>query len=77
MWRGSLVVNSGTIDVCVHPPIADLREETLGEQVADIHKIFARTLAQSQATDEGSRRADGGLMNDNMPAWEAATLWHR
>ena len=61
MWRGSLVVNSGTIDVCVHPPIADLREETLGEKVADIHKIFARTLAQWPATDE---EADA-LMEDS------------
>lgn len=52
MWRGSLVVNSGTIDVCVHPPITDLNEQNLTDRVQEIHGLFQRTLAHWPTTEE-------------------------
>ncbi len=51
MWRGSFVVKPGTIEVCVHPPITNLAEETLGEQVLAIRNLFEQTLTHWPEND--------------------------
>lgn len=46
MWRGAKVVNPGTVDVCVLPPIPtdDWRPEEIGEYAAEIRQLFVDTL---------------------------------
>ncbi|HEV3055479.1 MAG TPA: HAD-IB family hydrolase, partial [Solirubrobacteraceae bacterium] len=48
MWRGSLVIRPGTIDVAVQPPISTdgwLVEE-LDERISEVHALFERTLEE-------------------------------
>jgi putative phosphoserine phosphatase/1-acylglycerol-3-phosphate O-acyltransferase len=48
MWRGSLVIRPGTIDVAVQPPISTdgwLVGE-LDERISEVHALFERTLEQ-------------------------------
>jgi putative phosphoserine phosphatase/1-acylglycerol-3-phosphate O-acyltransferase len=46
MWRGSQTLRSGTIEVCVLPPVdtSDWRRETLTDHVAEVRKLFLDTL---------------------------------
>ncbi len=48
MWRGSLVIRPGTIDVAVQPPISTegWEVEQLDERIAEVHALFERTLEQ-------------------------------
>jgi putative phosphoserine phosphatase/1-acylglycerol-3-phosphate O-acyltransferase len=47
LWRGSLFMRKGTVDVRVLPPIsvADWVPEELNERVAEVRELFVRTLA--------------------------------
>lgn len=47
MWRGSLVVRPGTVDVAVLPPVetAGWRREDVDQHVEDIRRQFLDTLA--------------------------------
>ncbi|HWE34565.1 MAG TPA: HAD-IB family hydrolase [Solirubrobacteraceae bacterium] len=48
MWRGSLVIRPGTIDVAVQPPISTeaWEVEQLDERIAEVHGLFERTLEE-------------------------------
>jgi putative phosphoserine phosphatase/1-acylglycerol-3-phosphate O-acyltransferase len=48
MWRGSLVIRPGTIDIAVQPPISTTgwKVEELDERIAEVHALFERTLEQ-------------------------------
>ena len=48
MWRGSLVIRPGTIDVSVQPPIetAGWKIEQLDDRIAEVHALFERTLEE-------------------------------
>ena len=45
MWRRSMVVSPGTVEVAVLPPITDLDADRLSEQVPAIRQLFVDTLA--------------------------------
>lgn len=46
MWRGSQTLRSGTIEVCVLPPVdtSDWQRETISDHVAEVRKLFLDTL---------------------------------
>jgi putative phosphoserine phosphatase / 1-acylglycerol-3-phosphate O-acyltransferase len=44
MWRRSLTVAPGTVEVCVLDPVSGWDPETLDQQVADLREQFVRTL---------------------------------
>ena len=67
MWRGSLVIRPGTIDVAVQPPISTdwwLVEE-LDERISEVHALFERTLEQRPVLYEALRVAwEHGVRGD-------------
>ena len=46
MWRGSQTLRSGTIEVCVLPPVdtREWRRETVADHVAEVRGMFLETL---------------------------------
>jgi HAD superfamily hydrolase (TIGR01490 family) len=59
LWRGSVFMRKGTIDVRVLPPVwtDDWTPKDLGERVADVRERFARTLADWPANGRVRARA--------------------
>jgi putative phosphoserine phosphatase / 1-acylglycerol-3-phosphate O-acyltransferase len=52
LWRGSTVIQPGTVDVIVHAPISveTWNRRTLGDRVAQVRDLFVDTLAHWDAT---------------------------
>lgn len=45
MWRNAKVLQSGTVDVVVHPPIrCDWSDDEFTQRVADVRQLYVDTL---------------------------------